>query len=82
MIPYPLIDPNKTGENIRIARESHHMSVRDLQSYLHLASPRMVYHWQSGKSLPSLDHFYAMSVLWNMSLNDLISIKPLTPEKE
>ena len=76
MITYPLIDLGKTGENIRTARESHNMSVRDLQSYLHLASPRVIYQWQSGKALPSLDHFFAMSILWNMSINDLISISP------
>ena len=75
MITYPLIDPDKTGENIRIARELHHMSVRDLQAYLHLASPRVIYQWQAGKSLPSLDHFFAMSILWNVSINDLLSTR-------
>lgn len=82
MISYPLIDPVKTGENIRITRELNHMSVRDLQSYLHLSSPRVIYHWQAGKALPSLDHFFAMSILWNVSLNDLISIKRLLPAED
>ena len=69
---YPSIDRLGTGRAIHLARLSHNTSVEALQEYLQLTSPRVIYQWQKGICLPSLDHFYAISELWDLSINSMI----------
>ena len=72
MQPYPVIDPKATGENILRRRLEKGYTVLDIQRYLNLASPQAVYHWQKGRSLPSIDNFYAISVLLDATVNELV----------
>ena len=44
----------------------------DMQRYLNLACPQSVYHWQAGRTLPNIDNFYALSVLFGTTINDLV----------
>lgn len=37
------------------------------------ACPQAVYHRQAGRSLPSVDNFYALSVMLDTTVNDLIA---------
>ena len=32
-----------------------------------------VYHWQAGRTLPNIDNFYALSVLFGTTVNDLVA---------
>ena len=47
-------------------------TVLDVQRYLNLACPQSVYHWQAGRTLPNIDNFYALSVLFGTTVNDLV----------
>ena len=69
---YPIIDPLKTGQNIKRIMKSRKMSVRDIQSYLELSTPQGIYHWFEGRSLPSLDNVYALSELFRMPVDMLL----------
>ena len=69
---YPEIDLAATGENIRRLREESGCSVEDLARYLRLAGPRSIYYWVRGDSLPSVDSLYAMSRLFQVSINDIL----------
>lgn len=71
-IPYPVIDMKKTGENIKRLREMHGISVADIQCYLGLSNPQAIYQWQSGISLPTVDHLCALSHLFNITINDIL----------
>lgn len=44
----------------------------EILSYLNLACPQSVYHWQAGRTLPNIDNFYALSVLLGTTVNDLV----------
>ena len=70
--PYPVIDLKKTGENIKRLREARCISVVDLQYFLGLASPQAIYLWQRGVNLPTVDHLYALSRLFKVSMNDIL----------
>jgi len=70
--PYPVIDLNKTGENIKRLREARCISVVDLQYFLGLASPQAIYYWQRGVNLPTVDHLYALSRLFKVSMDDIL----------
>ena len=71
-MPYPVIDLKKTGENIKYLREARCISVVDLQSFLGLASPQAIYYWQRGVNLPTVDHLYALSRLFKVSMDDIL----------
>ena len=73
MRPYPVIDPRATGENILRRRRELGYSVLDVQKYLNLACPQAVYHWQKGRALPSLDNFFALSLMLDTTVNELIA---------
>ena len=70
--PYPVIDLKKTGENIKHLREARCISVADLQYFLGLASPQAIYLWQRGINLPTVDHLYALSRLFKVSMDDIL----------
>ena len=75
MRPYPVIDPRATGENILRRRIEKGYTVPEVQRYLNLACPQSVYHWQAGRALPNIDNFYALSVLFGTTVNELIAEK-------
>ena len=66
--PYPVIDLPATGESIRTIRVNQGVAVQELAEYLGLASVQAIYKWQSGQSLPSVDHLFAMSVLFEVPI--------------
>lgn len=72
MIKYPVIDVYRTGQNIRRIMQIKGLTVRDVQKYLGLATPQAVYHWFNGRSMPSLDNFYALSELFQVSVDAML----------
>lgn len=72
---YPVIDAKVTGENILLRRLELGYTVLDVQQYLDLACPQAVYHWQKGRALPNLDNFYALSVMLDTTINELVAKK-------
>ena len=70
--PYPVIDLSATGKHIQDIREQQGLAVQELADFLGLASVQSVYKWQGGKSLPSVDHLLAMSVLFGIPMNDFL----------
>ena len=71
-IAFPVIDPVATGENIQRLRREKGLSVKDLQTFFGFEEPQAIYKWQRGKSLPSVDNLYALSVLLNVPMDDIL----------
>lgn len=69
---YPVIDPVATGERINTFRKNRGFSVVSLRDYLGLSTTNAIYKWLKGESLPTLDNFLALSLLLDVSMNDLI----------
>ena len=72
-LQYPVIDMSATGRNIRRVMDSRSISVRELQKYLGLAAPQSIYRWFDGQSVPTIDNLYAMSELFRVPIDALIS---------
>ena len=72
MVEFPIIDVAKTGENILRLRSDRHISVREIQQYLGLDDPQAIYQWQRGISLPTVDHLCALSVLFGVTMNEIL----------
>lgn len=69
---FPVIDPEATGKNILRLRIERNLSVRELQDYFGFAEPNAIYHWQKGKTLPSVDNLFALSELFHVSMNEIL----------
>ncbi len=76
---FPVIDPVATGENITRLRKARGFTVRQLQDWFGFEEPQAIYKWQRGKSLPSVDNLYALGVLLNVPIEDILI--PYTPAK-
>ena len=72
MKTYPVIDPVATGNNIRRLRMERGLTVRDLQSYFGFEEPRAIYKWQKGESLPTVDNLYALGVLFEVPIDQIL----------
>lgn len=68
---YPVIDVAATGRNIGNAIHNSAYSVGDVAAYLG-TSTSSVYRYIRGNVLPSTDRLLALSMLLNVSMNDLI----------
>lgn len=69
---FPVIDMAATGANIIRLRRERGLTVRDLQQYFGFEEPQAIYKWQRGKSLPSVDNLYALSVLFGVPMNEIL----------
>ena len=76
---FPIIDLAATGKNIDRLRRERGLTVRDLQRYFGFEEPQAIYKWQQGKSLPSVDHLFALSQLFGVSMNDILVPKNPSP---
>lgn len=72
IIRFPVIDPVATGANIVRLRKERGLTVRDLQQFFGFEEPQAIYKWQRGQSLPSVDHLYALSALFQISMNEIL----------
>lgn len=69
---FPVIDSVATGNNIRRLRMERGLTVRDLQSYFGFEEPRAIYKWQKGESLPTVDNLYALGVLFEVPIDQIL----------
>lgn len=70
--PFPTLDAQATGANIAALRQAKGYTVRDLQEFFGFAEPQAIYKWQRGQSLPSVDNLYALSILLETPINDIL----------
>lgn len=69
---FPTLDLKATGANIAALRKAKGYSVRDLQEFFGFEQPQAIYKWQWGQSLPSVDNLYALSLLLDTPINDIL----------
>ena len=69
---YPVIDIERTGQNIKFIMQMRGMTVKDIQAFLELSTPQSIYHWFDGRNLPTLDNLYALSELLRLPVDALI----------
>ena len=72
IVGFPVIDPVATGANITRLRQERGLTVRDLQRFFGFEEPQAIYKWQKGQSLPSVDNLYALSELFQVSMNEIL----------
>ena len=69
---FPVIDLEATGANIVRLRKSRGLTVRDLQNWFGFEEPQAIYKWQKGKSLPTVDNLYALGILLDVPMEEIL----------
>ncbi|MCR5002152.1 MAG: helix-turn-helix domain-containing protein [Lachnospiraceae bacterium] len=69
---YVTLDLKATGARIRELRVARHLKVSDIVEVLGLSSEQAVYKWQRGECLPTVDNLYALSWLFETSVDDIL----------
>ena len=72
MNTFPIIDVQATGANILRLRKLNGLSVKDLQVYFGFEGPQAIYKWQWRQCLPSVDNLFALSKLFNTSIDEIL----------
>ena len=72
MFTTPTIDMVKTGQNIVTLRKKAGLSVKDLQDAFGFGTPQAIYKWQRGESMPTIDNLYALSTLFETSVDGIL----------
>ena len=68
----PIIDQVETGANIRRLRIERGITVSQIQKYLELETPRSIFKWQSGATLPNVENLLGLSIIFGVSMNDIV----------
>ena len=69
---YPVLDAKATGKRIKELRQQCCLRVEDVARFMGFESEQAVYKWQRGDSLPTVDNLYALSVLFNVSVDGIL----------
>lgn len=69
----PTINVLETGQRIRKIMEERGYTVGDVQEYLDLVTPQSIYHWFRGRNLPTIDNLYALSQLFQVPIDEMVS---------
>lgn len=77
---YPNIDMTKTGLQLKKHMIRAGLSVKDIQTYLHLSCPQPIYRWIRGSILPSVDHLLMLSELFGVHMEELL-VKKMRDER-
>ncbi len=68
----PVINMQKTGENIRSLRIRAGLSVRDIQQVFGFSAPQAIYKWESGTSLPTVDNLVILSSVLHVKVDRIL----------
>ena len=75
MVTIPTIDMVRTGKNIETLRIKNGMSVKDIQKIFGFVTPQAIYKWQRGTSLPTVDNLVILSMVFQVSIEDILIIQ-------
>lgn len=69
---FPILDAAATGARIKMIRKARKLTVAEVARYMGFGSDQAVYKWQRGESLPTLDNIYALSALFETSVDYIL----------
>ena len=72
MVEYPVIDLHSTGARINELRRERGITVDELRVYLGMNNPNSIYKWFRGEVLPTLENMYALSVILEIPIDEII----------
>lgn len=74
-VRFPVIDMQATGKRIYDIRVERGVSVRQISDFMGFEQCQAVYKWQRGLSLPAVDNLLALSVYFQIPIEDILVVK-------
>lgn len=68
----PIIDLEKTGQNIKRLRTQRHISANMLSQKIGFTRPQIIYQWENGTKLPKLDNLVILAEIFGVSMDEII----------
>lgn len=72
---YPMIDMKKTGENMKRIMKKEGISAEKAGNEIGVSGKSVVYKWTRGDNLPDINNLLALSILLNVTINDILVTK-------
>ncbi|MBO6015515.1 MAG: helix-turn-helix transcriptional regulator, partial [Lachnospiraceae bacterium] len=69
---FPIIDLKLTGRRIKELCKQADLSALQIKRHLNLCCVQTVYKWFSGRNVPTIENFYALSLMLGVSMEDLL----------
>ena len=69
---YAPIDAVMTGQVLHNKIRKKGYTVSEIQSKLNLSCPQSIYRWLKGKTLPSVDNLYTLSMILKVHMEELL----------
>lgn len=69
------IDFVKTGAQIDELRKENNLTVKQIQNIFGFPSPRSIYKWIHGASLPKIDNLVVLADIFHVTIDDIIVLK-------
>lgn len=69
---FPVIDPVKTGSNIKNMIRNSGNTVAGIAGMLGLSDRSTMYKWLRGDALPGIDNMLALSMILGVSINEML----------
>ncbi len=76
-MPLLVVNMQQTGENIIALRKKCGLSVKELQEIMGIGSPQVIYKWQKGICMPSIDSLVMLSAIFGVSINSIVAVEPI-----
>lgn len=68
----PKIDLLKTGKNIKNIMTEKGITPKDIQAWCGFSTVQPVYHWTSGRNLPTIDNLLILSCVLDCSMEHIL----------
>ena len=69
---FPVINLTETGKNIKRIAKKNGYSAEKIRDVLGISDRSNIYKWFRGEVLPTLDNLLALSILFGVTINELI----------
>ena len=69
---FPVISKKETGINLRRIMDRRGIAAKNVQEYLNLGCVQSVYRWLDGVNMPTIDNLYALSTLFETSVDSIL----------
>lgn len=78
----PVIDLPKTGAKIDLLRKKANISVKEIQEIFGFENPQAIYKWIHGRNLPTVDNLIILAEIFNVTIEDILSIRYVNIKRE
>lgn len=72
---FPQINKKQMGLQLKKIMRDRGVTPKEIQKFLELSCVQTVYRWMEGVNIPCVDHLYAISILLDVTINEIISGK-------